>query len=492
MGAAIAGGCDGFSVPSAAAVASTGCAQLSWTGQGSIGGDMTFYMGYVDVMTATDLANMNGAGVFVCVFYENTIGRGPQGALGYTPVNPQYFTYGQGVADGTDARNFASSQLSWPSTRPIYYTVDFASTSSNVSAIVAYCQGVASVDSTAGLYGNGGTLNAVLLTGYIKYFWQNESLGEWNNSTLFAYSSGWQVFNGGHLSLSNGDTAIDGDFAFQSPNLAAGDFGQYPFSGGGGSGNLTNATITNPTFTYTQPEPQAIIVPKYNYDHVIYSDSYTLSTTSSSWPVTLTGPPTGINQYAYPFGNYTSSINGGTIQTNDFGFIFSSSGVPDFGQFPGLLPSVVVQPIVDSSGNVTYDVTVNGVTGAVLVVVDINIALIETYNPSPLPSSSLSQVTAYSNIVPGGQPTPYATYRRISKDNRVGTGATTVAHEQTGIPNVLIWVQDATGTIEMQPVRWGSSGLLGKFGVAMDSTNLYFDVDSPANSFGYYRIYRDN
>lgn len=253
MATPIAGGVDALTIPSASAVASTNTAQLNWNSQGYINTNMSFYGGYVGVVTNSTVSTMNAAGVAVFLFCEQSQGGGPQGALGYTPVNPAYFTYGQGVYDGGYARSNCPSV--WPSTTCIYYTTDFSSTSANVAAITAYMQGVASVDSYAGLYGNGGTLNALSSTGYVKYYCQNESLGEWNNSTLQSITSLWQVYNGGHLSLSNGSTNIDGELAFQATGQTTGDYGQYPFSftppPTPGSGSTTTQTST----ASTSPRP---------------------------------------------------------------------------------------------------------------------------------------------------------------------------------------------------------------------------------------------
>ena len=74
----------------------------------------------------------------------------------------------------------------------------------------------------------------------------------------------------------------------------------------------------------------------------------------------------------------------------------------------------------------------------------------------------------------------------------VGTGNTTVAHKQSTIPNILVWALDNTGTIEMQPTSWGSTGSTGHFGISMDATNVYFSVDAGLNNNAYYRIYQDN
>ena len=67
----IANGCDAFTVPSGSVVAATGNAQLTnsenWSSAYGtpVSGNMKFFMGYCDVMTSTEVANMNAAGVGV-------------------------------------------------------------------------------------------------------------------------------------------------------------------------------------------------------------------------------------------------------------------------------------------------------------------------------------------------------------------------------------------------------------------------------------------
>lgn len=492
--AAIAGGCDALSVPSASAVASTNCAQLSWTGQGSISGNMTFYMGYVDVLTQSQLNSFVNAGLSVCVFYENSIGRGPQGALGYNPTNPQYFTFAQGVADGTDARNFASAQLGWPSTRPIYYTVDFASTASNVTAIGLYFQGVNSVDNYVGMYGNAGTMQGVQLTNAVKYFWQNESLGEFNNGSLWQYSSGWQVFNGGHLSLSNGDTSIDGDFAFQGTGQAVGDFGQYPFNTGPTEGTETTAVCTTPSMTYEQPAQETIVVPTNNYDKVLYSNSITITNISeSSWPYTYVAPNPEIGQYAYTIGNFTAKVNGTSNPTQDFGQIVTSDG--GYGQFPGSLPNLMVQPTIDGSGNLSFIIDYLPGGSATINSITLNYALMSYVGASNLNLQQVSQNIGYANVAPLIEPGPYATYRRIAIDKKITTGGTSsFSHGLGTIPNLLYWAQDTAGGLEVQSNSGSNqtNGINNDFlSIAMNSTFVYTNLDA-ANESMYLRIYKDN
>jgi len=251
-------------------------------------------------------------------------------------------------------------------------------------------------------------------------------------------------------------------------------------------GTLTVASVSGPTMTTTEPSAQSFVSTE-SYDQVLFSTTFNTSVTSSSWPVNIAGPATGLEQYAFPMGNYTYSINNGHSNLNDFGFINAG----DYGQFPGTIPTVVVQPIVDSNGGVTFDVVVNNLSGSVTVDLTINIALLAYPETGSIPLSSVTQAVAQSSgspVTTGG----YSSYRRIYQDSSVGTGATTITHNQSTIPNLTYWVQDNSGTIEPQPVTWASDGHTTAFGVSMDATNIYFYVDATNNAKAWYRTYKDN
>ncbi len=306
------------------------------------------------------------------------------------------------------------------------------------------------------------------------------------NYQILQYSSSGVVAGISHV--------VDLD-SFFSPNNTLVDWDNLGFQGSGPApspGTLTVATVAGPAITYTQPAKQTINLPAESYDQVLFSTTYRPPRiTSSTWPVNIAGPVTGLTQRAFPIGNYSFSINGGPSNLNDFGFI-SAGG---FGQFPGTLPTVVVQPIVASDGSLSFDVTVNLVnTGPISSSVDLvlNIALMAYPGTTEVPVSSVQQAVSRSSAIADVSPSPYSTYRRLASQGSAGTGASTIAHGQSSIPNVLYWVQDATGDLEPQPASWASTGHTSAFGVSMDATNLYFYVDSPANALTYFNIYKDN
>lgn len=290
--------------------------------------------------------------------------------------------------------------------------------------------------------------------------------------------------------------AVDLD-TFYSPNNTLADWDAFGFNGASPTptpptpavpGDLTTATVSNPVIVYTEPAQQTVNLPKESYDQVLYSDKFHTTVTSSSWPVNIAGPATGLTQYALPIGNYNYSIAGIGSGLNDYGFINAG----DYGQFPGTLPSVVVQPIVNSKGSLSFDVVVNNISGSVTVDLFLNIALLAYPNTTSVPISSVTQSVSRSNVFLGGSPNAYATYRRVDTATSVGSGATTYIHDQATIPNLLYWVQDNSGDIEPQPVTWKDTGAGTGFGMSMDATNVYFNVDAAANAKCWFTIYKDN
>lgn len=340
------------------------------------------------------------------------------------------------------------------------------------------------------------------LTTTITHLWMaNWSLA----STDFSETGGVAEWGAGH---SNYDTLqyadngtipgisglVDLDSFNASNSGTMTDWDALGYGGASAPGSLTAATVTNPTMTYTQPIQQSVNT-KYTYDQVLFSDIFTASVSASSWPQTINGPATGLNQFAYAIGNYDSVVNGSDIGTNDFGFITAG----DYGQYPGDLPSVVVQPIVDSLGNLTFAVTYNppnpSASTSATINLTINIALLAYPNATNLTGTSVKQIVGYANAIANVGPGPYSAYRRIAPglDSSVGTGLTTIGHGLGNIPNLLYWVQDNSGTIEMQPAAWSDGGFVSNhFGLSMDSTNIYIYVDSANNTKGWYRIYLDN
>lgn len=455
-------------------------------------------------ITLTELQQLNLAGISAYFYYEN--GSIQSNAAFQAMTNTQ--AYNQGVTDATNARSYVNSVLGLPSSHPVYFVIDFDSVYASTTQIGNYFLGICSVygsPANVGIYGSG--YSCFMANGYVLgiygsalgYWCQSKSSG-WNGNGYYNNTTNttcnlwqWPISGGyspyGNITMINAPSGyIDGVFAF------TGNFGQY--GGSGGTGQQTYATVTTTTPTFTQPSQQTIIVPKYNYDKVLFSASFSTSITHSTWPVPISGstynvPNTNIGQYAYPIGNFTYSLDGGSLQTNDFGEIFAG----DFGSSWGnYVPSVLVQPIIDNSGTLYFDVTV--VTGySHTVQLTINIALMAYPNATQLLSANVEQTESYTNFGLGELLTEYSTYRRILLDgNTVGlSNPATIAHNLHAIPNLMVWPQDNSGTIEQQAVCWTDVGQeTGRLGVSMDSTNIYIYTDTVNNYTTWYRVYQDN
>jgi hypothetical protein len=124
--------------------------------------------------------------------------------------------YGQGVADAQAAASEALS-VGQPSTRPIYFSVDFDANSSQLGTIESYFEGVASVIGIArtGVYGGHYIVDSLFNDGKVQWGWQTYawSYGSWDPRAQFR-----QIQNG-----------IDNDEEDEDEAVVA-DFGQWPYA----------------------------------------------------------------------------------------------------------------------------------------------------------------------------------------------------------------------------------------------------------------------
>jgi hypothetical protein len=436
------------------------------------------------LITVSELNNLNLAGVQVVFICENVNIQSP------TAFANAAAAFAQGQSDATTCQNNLQSVIGTPNW-VVYFCADYDYNGALYDFFSNYMQGASSVMGAAntGLYGDG-TLwaNSQSPPYPTTHFWQSRSAGWSGNGALVAGQNLWQwpIISGytpsGNVTLTGtwGSAAVDGDLAITSS------YGQYP--GTGGTGVETNATITNPVMIYTQPAQQTISVPQNKYDRVLYSNVWSTSLTESSWPNSINAPATNINQYAYPIGTFNATVNGVGLSTNDFGVLSQAEG--GYGQFPGDLPLVFVQPFIDGSGNLSFEITYTPGGPATIDLV-ISYALLAYPNASEVPIQSTAVEEAFANVYRG--PKSYSTYRRIALDNSIGTGGNSVVHNQSTVPNLLFWVQDNTGDIEVQAPTWTNTGpFVNHFGLSMDATSVYFYVDSINNTKCWYRIYEDN
>jgi hypothetical protein len=124
--------------------------------------------------------------------------------------------YGQGVSDATAAAAQARAD-GQPTTRPIYFSVDFDADSGQLDTIEAYFEGVASVIgvSRTGVYGGYYIVHSLFDAGKVAWGWQTYawSYGSWDSRAQFR-----QIENG-----------IDGDEEDED-EAVVGDFGQWPIA----------------------------------------------------------------------------------------------------------------------------------------------------------------------------------------------------------------------------------------------------------------------
>jgi hypothetical protein len=124
--------------------------------------------------------------------------------------------YGQGVSDAQEAKAQALAD-GQPSSRPIYFSVDFDANSGQLGTIEAYFEGVASVIgvSRTGVYGGHYIVDALFNAGKVTWGWQTYawSYGNWDSRAQFR-----QIQNG-----------IDNDEEDEDEAVVA-DFGQWPIA----------------------------------------------------------------------------------------------------------------------------------------------------------------------------------------------------------------------------------------------------------------------
>lgn len=501
MATALFSGCDFFTswTTEATDVANTvyaGTNQNGSTGPAA-GTKMSFIGRYTYKVTSGELSNILAAGLSVFWFYENSAIQ--------PSFNANYLantTFAQGRADAQDAQTNLTALGISTSNMPVYFAIDYDAGATQEANITNYFEGIGSVldQSNIGFYGNVFMWNSLTgnpgspLQSGVSFFCQSRSSG-WNGNGNYATGQNlWQwppaYSPSGNVTINGHGT--DGEFAYTA------DFGQYPRPSGGGptpaNPQLNFATVTFPTVSFTQPSQQTIALPKNDYDKVIYSTTFTTSVSNTVGSYTVSGPTTNINQSAYPMGNF-SYDSGNTW--NDFGFIFGpSNGKFDFGSFAGALPAVVIQPIVSTSGAVTFSVavtqTISGLGASIPLT--IHLALLSIPSPSIADSTSVTQPLAYGSVKSSASSGAYGTYRRIYTDSFIPTtgSPTSLNHNQSMVPNILFWNQDNTGDIFINPVRWASTGnIANEFGIKMNSSTITFYVDSSLTRC-YFRVYEDN
>ncbi|CAN5699310.1 hypothetical protein BH09MYX1_BH09MYX1_53890 [soil metagenome] len=118
--------------------------------------------------------------------------------------------YGQCAADAIEA-NAQAAAVGAPSDRPIYFAIDFDAGSSDMPAIAAYFDGVASVlgRGRTGVYAGYGPVKALFDGGKVSWGWQTYawSYGSWDSRAQLR-----QVLNGILNDQADEDVAVADDF----------------------------------------------------------------------------------------------------------------------------------------------------------------------------------------------------------------------------------------------------------------------------------------
>jgi MYXO-CTERM domain-containing protein len=128
--------------------------------------------------------------------------------------------YNQGVSDATAAKSEAAS-VGEPSTRPIYFAIDFDASSSDASSINAYFQGVASVLglSRTGVYGGYYVVNELFNSGLVTFGWQTYA---WSGGAWDSRAQLRQTQNGADGDQIDIDNGVAADFGQWGPNAPSG------------------------------------------------------------------------------------------------------------------------------------------------------------------------------------------------------------------------------------------------------------------------------
>jgi hypothetical protein len=164
-------------------------------------------------LTSSSAADFHSHGISVVANWE----MDPNSPLG---------GYSSGVSDAQNALADANA-AGFPGSLPIYFSIDFSPSSSQMSEVVDYFHGVASVLglSRTGAYGGYSTMDTLFNDGAISYGWQTYA---WSNGQWDSRAQLRQIQNG----ITVGGTGVDEDQAMTAS------YGQWAPSGGGGGGTF--------------------------------------------------------------------------------------------------------------------------------------------------------------------------------------------------------------------------------------------------------------
>ncbi len=154
-------------------------------------------------LSASEAKSLTAAGLDIAVVWETT---GTDARDGYN----------QGIGDAKGAKSEAES-VGQPSSRPIYFAIDFDAESGDAASIKEYFKGVASVLglSRTGVYGGYYIVNDLLNAKLVTFAWQTYawSYGKWDSRAQLR-----QTQNGVDHDQLDADEAMAADFGQWGPN----------------------------------------------------------------------------------------------------------------------------------------------------------------------------------------------------------------------------------------------------------------------------------
>ncbi|WP_329241733.1 peptidoglycan-binding protein [Streptomyces sp. NBC_01478] len=189
------------------------------------------------VLTLSEAQALTAAGLGIVSNWESD---GLQDWQSGVPADP----YAQGAGHATEAQRQALAN-GMPSSRPIYFSVDFDLQPSMYSALNSYFDGIASVigRSRTGAYGGYHVIEELFDNGKITWGWQTYA---WSGGSWDSRAQLRQVQNG--IAVAGHDADLD--------QAMAADFGQWGGTGGGGGGVIL-PSWPNITDGMTGPSVQA-------------------------------------------------------------------------------------------------------------------------------------------------------------------------------------------------------------------------------------------
>jgi hypothetical protein len=181
-------------------------------------------------ITSSEASADQAAGLDIVLVWETS------GLAGTDVADPM----SQGVSDATGAQSEAAS-VGAPSTRPIYFAVDFDASSTDDTAVNAYFQGVASVLglSRTGVYGGYYVVNELFNSGLVEWGWQTYA---WSSGQWDARAQLRQTQNNVDNGALDDDEGMVADFGQWGPGSPTGGDGGVP--PGDGSTPATPCTVT--------------------------------------------------------------------------------------------------------------------------------------------------------------------------------------------------------------------------------------------------------